>query len=298
MGKLGGSRLLARARVGAVLAPAFVARPVRERGALSRFRLLYVVVDGVAGPSAGMSLEEKGLWILVLSFLIVYSVPSQRQENYLLPSVPALAVLIAMRWRYDRTPVGCARLAVPALVALGVADAARARDARRMCCRRGATRRGSWRCPRSRSLVGIVRCSLRPALGVTALSSRWCSSTFLVDRVRDRAVRRRGRPVRSGSRRGVPRAGGSMYPRASSGVTSGIGFCCRGRVSRAMIRLDTEAAVTLLEQGRIVVLASRARRGGDRTVPSDGPPARSHVAGTRSRRCGGSAIRVASSTCW
>ncbi len=46
-----------------------------------------------------LSAEEKSLWILVLSFLLVYSIPSQRQENYLIPTVPALAILIARRWK-------------------------------------------------------------------------------------------------------------------------------------------------------------------------------------------------------
>lgn len=45
-----------------------------------------------------LSAEEKVLWIFILGFLIVYTVPSQRQENYLLPTVPALAVLIGLRW--------------------------------------------------------------------------------------------------------------------------------------------------------------------------------------------------------
>ncbi len=44
------------------------------------------------------TVDEKGLWILVLSFLIVFSVPSQRQENYLIPTIPALSILLAMRW--------------------------------------------------------------------------------------------------------------------------------------------------------------------------------------------------------
>lgn len=42
---------------------------------------------------------EKTLWVLLLSFLLVYSLPSQRQENYLLPTVPALAVLLGMAWK-------------------------------------------------------------------------------------------------------------------------------------------------------------------------------------------------------
>ena len=59
--------------------------------------LIYLVVRSVRERQSA-TMEEKGLWILVLSFLIVYSVPSQRQENYLIPTVPALSILLAMRW--------------------------------------------------------------------------------------------------------------------------------------------------------------------------------------------------------
>lgn len=48
--------------------------------------------------------SEKFLWILVLSFLLVYSIPSQRQENYLLPTVPALAVLLGGEWKRIERP--------------------------------------------------------------------------------------------------------------------------------------------------------------------------------------------------
>lgn len=47
---------------------------------------------------ASLAAAEKALWILVLAFLVAYTVPSHRQENYLLPTVPALAVLTALRW--------------------------------------------------------------------------------------------------------------------------------------------------------------------------------------------------------
>ncbi len=50
----------------------------------------------------GLSREEKDLWRYVLAFLLVYSLPSQRQENYILPTVAALAVLLALRW--ERIP--------------------------------------------------------------------------------------------------------------------------------------------------------------------------------------------------
>jgi hypothetical protein len=35
----------------------------------------------------------------VLSFTIFYTIPAQRQENYLLPTVPALAVLLGVGWK-------------------------------------------------------------------------------------------------------------------------------------------------------------------------------------------------------
>jgi hypothetical protein len=58
--------------------------------------LLFVVMTTLRERK--LSAEEKALWILVLSFLIVYSIPSQRQGNYLIPTVPALALLIGRRW--------------------------------------------------------------------------------------------------------------------------------------------------------------------------------------------------------
>jgi 4-amino-4-deoxy-L-arabinose transferase-like glycosyltransferase len=41
---------------------------------------------------------EAELWLFVLAFLAFYSVPTQRQENYLLATCAALAVLLALRW--------------------------------------------------------------------------------------------------------------------------------------------------------------------------------------------------------
>ncbi|MGH9463184.1 MAG: ArnT family glycosyltransferase [Vicinamibacteria bacterium] len=51
-----------------------------------------------------LNLSEKFLWILVLSFVLVYSIPSQRQENYLLPTAPALAVLLGGEWKKIERP--------------------------------------------------------------------------------------------------------------------------------------------------------------------------------------------------
>lgn len=42
--------------------------------------------------------DEKDLWLYVLAFLVAYSFPTQRQANYLLPAMAALAVLLALRW--------------------------------------------------------------------------------------------------------------------------------------------------------------------------------------------------------
>jgi len=45
-----------------------------------------------------LSDDEKRLWLYVLGFLVIYSFPTQRQENYILPTCAALSVLITLRW--------------------------------------------------------------------------------------------------------------------------------------------------------------------------------------------------------
>ena len=42
---------------------------------------------------------EGGLWIWVLTLFLAFAVPSQRSSRYLLPAMPALAVLLALGWR-------------------------------------------------------------------------------------------------------------------------------------------------------------------------------------------------------
>jgi hypothetical protein len=39
------------------------------------------------------------LWMWVISLFVVFSLPSQRDERYLLPAMPALAVLCALNWQ-------------------------------------------------------------------------------------------------------------------------------------------------------------------------------------------------------
>jgi 4-amino-4-deoxy-L-arabinose transferase-like glycosyltransferase len=55
-------------------------------------------------------IEERLLWLLVLAFLIVFSLPSQRSGRYLLPVMPALAALIALHWH--RLPLWGFRIAL------------------------------------------------------------------------------------------------------------------------------------------------------------------------------------------
>ena len=46
-----------------------------------------------------MRLEEKLLWIWIAVFFIIFSLPSQRSGRYLLPIMPAIAILLAMHWQ-------------------------------------------------------------------------------------------------------------------------------------------------------------------------------------------------------
>lgn len=55
-------------------------------------------------------IEERLLWLLVLAFFIVFSLPSQRSGRYLLPVMPALAALIALHWH--RLPLWGFRVAL------------------------------------------------------------------------------------------------------------------------------------------------------------------------------------------
>ena len=61
---------------------------------------------------------EAELWLFVLAFLAFYSFPAQRQENYLLATCAALAVLLALRW--DALPGLAFRITLGALAAAGL----------------------------------------------------------------------------------------------------------------------------------------------------------------------------------
>jgi 4-amino-4-deoxy-L-arabinose transferase-like glycosyltransferase len=62
---------------------------------------------------------EKLLWIWVVTLFMVFSLPSQRDERYLLPGMPALALLFALNWpRLDRRWFVATLVAAGAVVAL------------------------------------------------------------------------------------------------------------------------------------------------------------------------------------
>ncbi|MFS2033373.1 ArnT family glycosyltransferase [Polaromonas sp. CT11-55] len=50
------------------------------------------------GTAQTISDTEKALWIWLLAFALVFMVPTQRSTRYLIPAMPALAVLIALYW--------------------------------------------------------------------------------------------------------------------------------------------------------------------------------------------------------
>ena len=81
--------------------------------------MLLAAVWGDARERRRLGRSERQLWLFALSFLVVYSLPSQRQENYLLPIMPALAILIARRWE----TLGDGWLRASAALGLGVAGA-------------------------------------------------------------------------------------------------------------------------------------------------------------------------------
>jgi 4-amino-4-deoxy-L-arabinose transferase-like glycosyltransferase len=47
---------------------------------------------------AQLSDDEKLLWMWIITLFVVFSLPSQRDERYLLPAMPAVAVLAALNW--------------------------------------------------------------------------------------------------------------------------------------------------------------------------------------------------------
>jgi len=64
--------------------------------------------------------SEKLLWFWLITLFVVFTLPNQRDERYLLPGMPALAVLCALYWtRIPRWLVGISLVAV-AVIAFGM----------------------------------------------------------------------------------------------------------------------------------------------------------------------------------
>ena len=62
---------------------------------------------------------QKLLWIWILTLFLVFSLPNQRSERYLLPAMPALAVLCALNWdRISRKAFVVSLIAAGVVIAL------------------------------------------------------------------------------------------------------------------------------------------------------------------------------------
>lgn len=60
--------------------------------------LLYVCVVSLKNWQK-LKHEEQALWIWVLAFIIVFTVPAQRQDSYVMATLPAVAVILGLHWR-------------------------------------------------------------------------------------------------------------------------------------------------------------------------------------------------------
>ena len=64
---------------------------------------------------------ERLLWIWVLTLFAVYCLPAQRSSRYLLPAMPAVAILLALRWTRIRRGIFVATLVLAALPVMAAA---------------------------------------------------------------------------------------------------------------------------------------------------------------------------------
>jgi len=67
-----------------------------------------------------MKTEESLLWIWIIVLFIVFTLPNQRDERYLLPGMPALALIIALHWQRIHAWVLGIGVAAVAVIALGL----------------------------------------------------------------------------------------------------------------------------------------------------------------------------------
>ncbi len=64
---------------------------------------------------------ERLLWIWVLTLFVVYCFPAQRSSRYLLPAMPAMAVLLALHWPRIRRGILAATLVLVGLLLVAIA---------------------------------------------------------------------------------------------------------------------------------------------------------------------------------
>jgi 4-amino-4-deoxy-L-arabinose transferase-like glycosyltransferase len=60
--------------------------------------LTYVAISSLKNRHK-LAYEERALWIWVLAFIVVFTVPAQRQESYIMATMPAIAVFLGLHWK-------------------------------------------------------------------------------------------------------------------------------------------------------------------------------------------------------
>jgi len=67
-----------------------------------------------------LTADEKLLWTWIGTVIVVFTLPNQRDERYLLPAMPAIAILLALHWTAIPRWVLSISLAAVAVIALGL----------------------------------------------------------------------------------------------------------------------------------------------------------------------------------
>lgn len=125
---------------------------------------------------------QRLLWIWMATVFLVFTLPNQRDERYLLPAMPALAVLLALHWTHiPRWVLGIGLLAV-AVIALGMMLGAGL-----LTLSAGLGALYPWvfwpllGCVMGFAIVGIVRKNLTHAFAIPAVLALYlCYAAFLI----------------------------------------------------------------------------------------------------------------------
>lgn len=78
--------------------PVFWLSPLVNAGLLSPLviGLVIAALQAMQNKASQASISEKLLWLWLLCWMLVFTLPSQRSSRYIIPAMPALAVLLAM----------------------------------------------------------------------------------------------------------------------------------------------------------------------------------------------------------